>query len=102
MGHGLDVCMGDPREAQTIEECLESEFVRTLVCQAGLVISGHKPAAVFGFTPRAWRGGDHRQKRALSARLLATYAASTRRYGLCLAGLSRHADGLMLLAWRPS
>ena len=55
MGHGLDVCMGDPREARTIEECLESEFVRTLVCQAGLVISGHKPAAVFGFTPRAWR-----------------------------------------------
>lgn len=102
MGHGLDVCMADPREAQTIEECLESEFVRTLVCQAGLVISGHKPAAVFGFTPRAWRGGDHRQKRALSARLLATYASSTRRYGLCLAGLSRHADGLMLLAWRPS
>ena len=102
MGHGLDVCMGDPREARTIEECLESEFVRTLVCQAGLVISGHKPAAVFGFTPRAWRGGDHRQKRALSARLLATDAASTRRYGLCLAGLSRHADGLMLLAWRPS
>lgn len=56
MGHGLDVCMGDPREARTIEECLESEFVRTLVCQAGLVISGHKPAAVFGFTPRAWEG----------------------------------------------
>ena len=101
MGHGLDVCMADPREAQTLEECLESEFVRTLVCQAGLVISGHKPAAVFGFTPRAWRGGDHRQKRALSARLLATYASSARRYGLCLAGLSRHADGLMLLAWRP-
>ena len=101
MGNGLDVCMADPREAQTIEECLESEFVRTLVCQAGLVISVHKPVAVFGFTPRAWRGGDHRQKRALSARLLATYASSTRRYGLCLAGLSRHAEGLMLLAWRP-
>ena len=53
MGNGLDVCMADPREAQTIEECLESEFVRTLVCQAGLVISVHKPVAVFGFTPRA-------------------------------------------------
>lgn len=40
-----------------MEECFESEFVRTLVVQAGLVMLGHKPAAVFGFTPRAWKGG---------------------------------------------
>ena len=85
-------------EAQTIEECLESEFVRTLVCQAGLVISGHKPAVVFGFTPRAWRGGDHRQK----ARPLRPPCHLPPRRRRCLAGLSRHADGLMLLAWRPS
>lgn len=105
MGQGLDICMADPREADTIEECLESEFVRTLVCQAGLVIAGHKPAAIFGFTPRAWKAegaGTHRRKCALSAELLSLYAGKTRTYGVRLAGLSRHADGLMLLAWRPS
>ena len=105
MGQGLDICMADPREADTIEECVESEFVRTLVCQAGLVIAGHKPAAVFGFTPRAWKAESdrtHRRKRALSAELLSLYAGKTRAYGVRLAGLSRHADGLMLLAWRPS
>ena len=105
MGQGLDVCMVDPCEARSMEECLESEFVRTLVCQAGLVIAGHKPAAVFGFTPRAWKAegdGDHRRRRALSVELLSAYAAGMHAYGVRLAGLSRHADGLMLLAWRPA
>ena len=105
MGQGLDVCMVDPSEARSMEECLESEFVRTLVCQAGLVIAGHKPAAVFGFTPRAWKAGGegaHRRKRALSAELLSVYASRTCAYALRLTGLARHADGLMLLAWRPT
>lgn len=60
-----------------MEECFESEFVRTLVVQAGLVMLGHKPAAVFGFTPRAWKGGDTRAEHLLSARLFSLYAQKT-------------------------
>ena len=103
MGQGIDGIVIDPRDASTMEECVESEFVRTLVAQAGLVIFGKKPAAVFGFTPRAWRSGDARQKRSLSARLFCAYARQTERYGVRLAWLAeRRGGGEMLLAWRPS
>ena len=103
MGQGFDGIVIDPREASSMEECAESEFVRTLVAQAGLVIFGKKPAAVFGFTPRAWRSGDARQKRSLSARLFAAYARQTERYGVRLAWLAeRRGGGEMLLAWRQS
>ena len=102
MGQGIDGCVVDPREASSMEECLESEFVRTLVAQAGLVISGHKPAAVFGFTPRAWKTGDARRKRMLSAQLFSLYAEKTAEYGVRLAWLASRGEGCMLLAWRPS
>lgn len=103
MGQGIDGIVIDPRDASSMEECAESEFVRTLAAQAGLVIFGKKPAAVFGFTPRAWRSGDARQKRTLSARLFCAYARQTERYGVRLAWLAeRRGGGEMLLAWRPS
>lgn len=102
MGQGLEEFLGEPAQASTLEGCLEAEFVRTLVCQAGLVMAGEKPAAIFGFTPRAWKaGGCSKEKRGLCARLLAVYSAKLASYGVCLAGLARKSDGLMLLAWRP-
>ncbi len=102
MGQGLEEFLGEPAQASTLEGCLEAEFVRTLVCQAGLVMAGEKPAAIFGFTPRAWKAtGCSKEKRGLSARLLAVYSAKLASYGVCLAGLARKSDGLMLLAWRP-
>ncbi len=102
MGQGIDGIVIDPREASSMEECVESEFVRTLVAQAGLVISGHKPAAVFGFTPRAWKAGERRRKRRLSAQLFGLYAKQTERYGVRLAWLASRGDGCMMLSWRPS
>ncbi len=103
MGQGLETFLGEPAEAATLEGCLEAEFVRTLVCQAGLVMAGQKPAAIFGFTPRAWKSaGCSREKRGVSARLLAVYSTKLAPYGVCLAGLARKSDGLMLLAWRPA
>ncbi|WP_321973454.1 DUF3793 family protein [Paratractidigestivibacter sp.] len=103
MGQGIDGIVIDPREASSMEECVESEFVRTLVAQAGLVIFGQKPAAVFGFTPRAWKRGDARAKRSLSARLFSIYARETERYGVSLVWLANRRDaGTMLLAWRPA
>lgn len=85
-----------------MEECFESEFVRTLVVQAGLVMLGHKPAAVFGFTPRAWKGGDTRAEHLLSARLFSLYAQKTAERGMRLAWLASRGAGCMLLAWRPA
>ena len=102
MGQGIDICMGDPKEATTLEESVESEFVRTLVAQAGLVIWGAKPAAIFGFTPRAWKMADPGRKRRLSARLFSIYERATRAYGVRLTWLAAHGEGCMLLAWRPS
>lgn len=85
-----------------MEECFESEFVRTLVVQAGLVMLGHKPAAVFGFTPRAWKGGDTRAEHLLSARLFSLYAQKAAERGMRLAWLASRGAGCMLLAWRPA
>ena len=101
MGQGIDICMGDPKEATTVEESVESEFARTLVAQAGLVIARSKPAAIFGFTPRAWKAADARVKRSLSARLVSLYAASTKPYGVNLAWVAAKGNAAMLLAWRP-
>lgn len=85
-----------------MEECFESEFVRTLVVQAGLVMFGRKPAAVFGFTPRAWKGIDARVGHLLSARLFSLYAKKTAGRGMRLAWLASRGSGCMLLAWRPA
>lgn len=102
MGQGIDICMADPAEASCLEESVESEFVRTLVAQAGLVLVGAKPAAVFGFMPRAWKEGSARRKRALSAQLFSLYARRTVAYGVRLAWLAPREHGCMLLAWRPA
>lgn len=103
MGHGIDVCMEDPHAACTLEECLESEFVGCLVRQAGLVILAKKPAAVFGFKPRAWQGSANpRRSRIVQDQLLSIYAKKCEAYGLRLVWLARHGRDLMLLAWKPS
>ena len=102
MGQGIDVCLGDPCEAGTLEECLESEFVRCLVRQAGLVIMGAKPAAVFGFHARAWRRAtDPRRRTRLLRQLLSVYASRLAEDGVRLAWLAERPSGPMLLAWRP-
>lgn len=103
MGQGMDVCLGDPRAAATLEDCLEAEFVACLVRQAGLVVLGVKPAAVFSFTPRIRTTSfEPPRLRSLSARLVSVYARLAEPLGLSLACLERRATGLMLLAWRPS
>lgn len=102
VGQGMDVCLADPSEAGTLEECLESEFVRCLVRQAGLVIMGAKPAAIFGFHARAWRRfRDSHQRRRLMRQLLSVYASRLAQDGVRLVWLAERPEGPMLLAWRP-
>lgn len=99
----MDLCLGDSRDAETLEGCLEAEFVACLVRQAGLVVMGVKPASVFSFTPRVHTSApDRLRSRSLSARLLSVYGQLAKPMGLSLACLERREAGLMLLAWRPS
>lgn len=103
MGHGIDVCLADPSKAESLEECMESEFVACLIRHAGLVIVGLRPAALFGFSPRCWREtSDARQTRRLSNQLFWTYAQLFDEYGIRLTWLARRANGQTMLAWRPA
>ena len=49
MGQGMDICLAVDAGSASPQEHLEARFVRCLVCQAGIVLAGRKPAAVFGF-----------------------------------------------------
>lgn len=102
MGQGMDVSLGDPRRARTLVECLEAELVDCLVCHAGLVMLGKKPAAVFCFRPRAW-GGEVEEGHALGVarRLVSVYARRVCALGARLAWLAQRDGGTMLLMWRP-
>lgn len=103
MGHGIDICLGDAREATSLEESLEADFVRCLVCQAGLVMTGEKPAAVFGFRPRAHREeAASRRGRSLAGRMLSVYMRRVAAFGMRVSWLGWRGDSLMLLVWRPA
>ena len=96
MGRGFDVCLARPEDAATCEECLESEFVACLVRQSGLVIAGVKPAAVFGFRPRASRCQDDMVSRAIDA-----YARRFAAEGVMMHLLGERGGAQMLVVWRP-
>ena len=49
MGQGMDICLAVDAGSASPQEHLEARFVRCLVCQAGIVLAGRKPSAVFGF-----------------------------------------------------
>ncbi|MDM8271268.1 DUF3793 family protein [Thermophilibacter provencensis] len=124
MGQGMDSSAVGLGMAATPEELLEAQLVRCLVCQAGLVMAGRKPAAVFGFRPRttdatdtagaAARTADATRAavaaprepstphpRRLVARLLSVYAGQTRPLGLRISCLGWRGERVMLLVWRP-
>ncbi|MDD7583591.1 MAG: DUF3793 family protein [Coriobacteriaceae bacterium] len=104
MGQGMEVFLGDPSEARTLEDGVEAEFLHCLVLQAGLVISGDKPCAVFGFTPRATAGSRTASLPAVAScanHVVAVYEDKASGYGVSLAVLARRSCGPMVMAWRP-
>lgn len=101
MGHLMDVCPPASLVRRgSLEERLEAEFVCCLVCQAGLVMAGEKPAAIFGFMPRA-RAEGARRDHALVSRLVSVYARGTLAEGVRIVPLGWREERLMLLVWRP-
>ena len=101
MGHLMDICPTAFLMAEgSSEDHLEMEFVRCLVCQAGLVMTGNKPAAVFGFLPRDKKCIEC--DRLLIRKLVAIYARNSFDAGIRIAALGWRDKRLMLLVWRPA
>lgn len=102
MGQGMDVCLAVDASDASPHEHLEARFVRCLVCQAGIVLAGRKPAAVFGFRMSPDEAARPTFMRRLLVRvLIGTYAWHLRRFGVRVFLLGWREGRAMLLVWRP-
>ena len=102
MGQGMDICLAVDASDASPHERLEARFVRCLVCQAGIVLAGRKPAAVFGFRmPPNEAACPTSMRRILVRALIGTYAWHLRRFGVRVSLLGWREGRAMLLVWRP-
>lgn len=102
MGQGMDICLAVDASDASPHEHLEARFVRCLVCQAGIVLAGRKPAAVFGFRmPPDEVELPTSMCRFLVKTLIGTYAWHLRRFGVRVSLLGWREGRAMLLVWRP-
>ena len=102
MGKGMDICLAVDASDASPQEHLEARFVRCLVCRAGIVLAGRKPAAVFGFRmPPNEAAHPTSMCRLLVKTLIGTYAWHLRRFGVRVSLLGWREGRAMLLVWRP-
>ena len=102
MGQGMDICLAVDAGSASPQEHLEARFVRCLVCQAGIVLAGRKPAAVFGFRIPPDDAAHPTSIRRLRVKtLIGTYAWHLRRFGVRVSLLGWREGRAMLLVWRP-
>lgn len=102
MGQGMDICLAVDASDASPQEHLEARFVRCLVCQAGIVLAGRKPAAVFGFRMPPDDAARPASMRRLHVKtLIGTYAWHLRRFGVRVSLLGWREGRAMLLIWRP-
>ena len=102
MGRGMDICLAVDASDASPYERLEARFVRCLVCQAGIVLAGRKPAAVFGFRMPPDDAAHPTSMRHLRVKtLIGTYALHLRRFGVRICLLGWREGRAMLLVWRP-
>ena len=102
MGQGMNICLAVDAGSASPQEHLEARFVRCLVCQAGIVLAGRKPAAVFGFRmPPNEAACPTSMRRLLVRALIGTYALHLRRFGVRVSLLGWREGRAMLLVWRP-
>lgn len=102
MGQGMNICLAVDAGSASPQEHLEARFVRCLVCQAGIVLAGRKPAAVFGFRmPPNEAARPTSMCRFLVKTLIGTYAWHLRRFGVRVSLLGWREGRAMLLVWRP-
>lgn len=102
MGQGMNICLAVDAGSASPHERLEARFVRCLVCQAGIVLTGRKPAAVFGFRmPPDEAALPTSMYRLHVKALIGTYALHLRRFGVRVSLLGWREGRVMLLVWRP-
>lgn len=102
MGQGMDICLAVDAGSASPHERLEARFVRCLVCQAGIVLAGRKPAAVFGFRMPPDDAAHPTSMRRLRVKaLIGTYALHLLRFGVRVCLLGWREGRAMLLVWRP-
>lgn len=102
MGQGMDICLAVDASDASPHERLEARFVRCLVCQAGIVLTGRKPAAVFGFRMPPDDAAHPTSMRRLHVKaLIGTYALHLLRFGVRVCLLGWREGRAMLLVWRP-
>ncbi|WP_417801644.1 DUF3793 family protein [Thermophilibacter provencensis] len=102
MGQGMDICLAVDAGSASPQEHLEARFVRCLVCQAGIVLAGRKPAAVFGFRMPPDDAAHPTSMRRLRVKaLIGTYALHLLRFGVRVCLLGWREGRAMLLVWRP-
>ena len=102
MGQGMDICLAVDAGSASPQEHLEARFVRCLVCQAGIVLAGRKPSAVFGFRmPPDDAARPTSMCRLRVKTLIGTYAWHLRRFGVRVSLLGWREGRAMLLVWRP-
>ncbi len=102
MGKGMDICLAVDAGSASPQEHLEARFVRCLVCQAGIVLAGRKPAAVFGFRMPLDDAAHPTSIRRLRVKaLIGTYALHLLRFGVRVSLLGWREGRAMLLVWRP-
>lgn len=102
MGQGMDICLAVDTGSASPQEHLEARFVRCLVCQAGIVLAGRKPAAVFGFRMPPDNAAHPTSMRRLRVKaLIGTYALHLLRFGVRVCLLGWREGRAMLLVWRP-
>ncbi|MDO4428324.1 MAG: DUF3793 family protein [Atopobiaceae bacterium] len=98
----MDICLAVDASDASPQEHLEARFVRCLVCQAGIVLAGRKPAAVFGFRMPPDDSAHPASMRRLHVKtLIGTYAWHLRRFGVRVSLLGWREGRAMLLIWRP-
>ena len=104
MGQGIDATQAAIDSECSLEDQVEYEFVDCLVSQAGAVIMGTKPAALFQFHPcRDLLGGTRRipaHVMTLTQELVTLYEGLLPQHGMSLSCLAVLDDRVVLLAWR--
>ncbi len=102
MGDALTHAIVAPKYTNSVEACVDAEFVASMVCACSSVITGVKPSELFGFSPRGRRFDVSPESlRALAQEATTVYAQGLADAPVRLTPLGSYRGRQMLLCWRP-
>ncbi len=102
MGDALTHAIVAPKYTNSVEACVDAEFVASMVCACSSVITGVKPSELFGFSPRGRRFDVGSESlHALAQEATTVYAQGLSDSPVRLTSLGAYRSRQMLLCWRP-